>query len=341
MEGSYARAFRRLGSQVTHWDVPAAIRRRVRGGRLGSFINDFWPSEAWIAKANRDLLTLVFKVKPDILLVGGANRVTAGALAQIRATLPDCRLVLIWPDPMIYCFSNVVQSLPLYDLVATYSKATVEPFLRLGAAKAAWVPLGFDGELHPPHAPASGREAEFSDCDVSFIGDYTPEREELAVKFIKAGIRIKIWGPVAWRRAAADRKALRSYWQGGPVFGAEFSLAMRSAPLALNPINAVSYPTANMRFFEIPGCGGVPLSARCPEMEDEFPDGVACFYYDSPDGAVDIARRLLADDSVRRRVAREGRDRVWKGHTYVHRAIHILSLIGSASPVTAVGQSGR
>jgi spore maturation protein CgeB len=344
LEGSYLRAFQKLGLTVTSWDMPKALVGRTRLGPIGRFVNGFWPVEVWVMKANRDLLLAVLKSSPDLLLVFGGSSVSGGVLGQIKAALPQCQIVLIWPDSLLYCYSWVLDAIPAYDLIATYSRATVDPFLRLGARRAAWVPLGFDPELHSPYPDENqnSRAVVYANCDASFVGSYTPEREEIVVQLVSAGLRVRVWGSRDWERAARDRAALKKYWQGGPLFGKDFCLAVRSAPVSLNPINPVTYPAANMRFFEIPGCGGVSVCAKSPELEAEFPDRQACYYYDSPADAARVVRMALDDPEGRKRVSRAGQEIVLGAHTYVHRAQQILELVNlrqAAHPAVIGGLS--
>jgi hypothetical protein len=327
LEGSYARAFEKLGISAAQWNMPATIDRNARGGRIGALVGQFWPVETWTAKASRELLLFVMDLRPDLVVVGGTNRVSAGALAQIKASLPKCKLVLIWPDTLLNCYSHSIDSLPVYDLVAAFSRESIDAFVRLGARRVSWVPLAFDPDLHPPDLQVGSEGTIYADCDASFVGNYSPEREELVLHLTSRGFRIKVWGPVEWRKSAKDRKALRKYWQGGPLFGKDYCLAIKSAPISLNPISPLTFPAANMRFFEILGMGGTPLSAPCPEMQDEFPDQEACFYYGDGKDVADVLERMIRCRQVLDAVVKTGQERILRSHTYVHRTKQILNTV--------------
>lgn len=328
LEGSYQRAFRQLGHVATPWDMPAAIARHTRLGRFGALVNGFLPVEPWIGKANRELFLSVMDLRPDVLVVTGTTRVMASALSQIKAAHPGCKLVLIWPDTLLNCRSYSVDSIPLYDLVATYSKSTLDSFSRLGARCAAWVPLGFDPELHPPDIKPTEKAHAYGECDASFVGNYSLQREAVMVKLVEDGVRVKVWGPLEWKRSAINRRAFAKYWQGGPLFAKDFVMAIKSAPISLNPIDPANYPAANMRFFEILGCGGVPISARCPELADEFPDRERCFYYGQDLDVTSVVRTVLGDVALRERVRQSGQAHTLAVHTYAHRAEQIIKLLG-------------
>ena len=144
LEGSSVRAFQGIGCEVTRWDLPRALDRHTRLGRVGRLAQAFLAVEPWTAKANRDLFVAVMDLRPDIVVVGGTHRVLAGTLAQIKTSFPACSLVLVWPDSLLNCYSHSVNAIPVYDLIATYSQTSVNSFYRLGARRVEWVPLGFD-----------------------------------------------------------------------------------------------------------------------------------------------------------------------------------------------------
>jgi spore maturation protein CgeB len=82
-----------------------------------------------------------------------------------------------------------------------------------------------------------------------------------------------------------------------------------------------------MRFFETLASGGTLLTSSCPEFADEFPDGIASFYFDSPEALVARVKDLLPRGDLRKAVAEEGQRRVLAGHTYVDRGRQLLRLL--------------
>jgi len=322
--GSYGRAFQRLGYRTDPWDFEAAETRHARLGGIGARFQRLVIVEPWLKRANRELVIAVRERKPDILGVGCATRVTAGALAQIRASSPSTRLVLFWPDPLQNLEVGTVQALPLYDLVATYARSSVDPLLRLGAKRVEWVPFAADTELFESYAEVRDQDAAAFACDVGFIANFRPERERAVLALRNAGIHVRVWGVNGWQKRSGDKRAARGYWEGRPLFGPEFARATRSFKLALNVIDPTNYPGANMRFFETLACGGTLLTSACPELCADFPDGVAAHYFESIDHLVRRARELLPQAAARRAIAEEGRRRVLAGHTYVDRAQQVL-----------------
>ncbi len=319
LERAYADAFEQAGCEVLRFDLFSLEQRFVRLGAPGRFFNRFVPVEPWIRKANRQLVLESRSFRPDVIVVVGQNRVLAGALAQ-TLLVTNARAIYIWPDSLVSLSGERIDVLPLYDLVATYSRDSAPMLERLGARHAAWIPLAGD--------PAAARKPESGPlaADVSFIGQWRPEREAVLGALLEGlpGRDVKIWGPDWGRRA---RSRVRAAWQGRPLFGEEFARAIASSKINLNVIDDTN-SAPNNRFFEIPCLGGFQLSSACPEMEDEFQQGRDICYYREIGEIPNVVRDLLSDETRRAEIARSGAEKARRGHTWAHRVRQIFDLVG-------------
>jgi spore maturation protein CgeB len=88
------------------------------------------------------------------------------------------------------------------------------------------------------------------------------------------------------------------------------------------------------RNFEVPGCGAFLLTADVENLQDYYDRGreIAC-YGDTADLIVQV-RTFLADPDRRESIARAGRERTLRQHTYAHRFEAIFGRSGLA-PVPA------
>jgi spore maturation protein CgeB len=326
--GSYGRALEHMGADVRYWDEHAAIGRVVRLGRIGKRFNAFVPIAPWEARANRQFAVAARAERPHAIVIAGSSRIDAGVLAQVRAALPDVRLVLVWSDTLVNLRQPTLAALPLYDLVATYSERSLESFKKLGARNVRWVPFAADPYLFPADVSMTAEQERKLACDVVFVGNPRPERERAVLALLERGMDVKVWGTSDWVRRTTDRARARRYWQGSPVFGADFVRANRCARLALNVIDDTNYPAANMRFFETLACRTPSLVSSCPEMEGVFPEGVGVAYFHGEEELLSKASDLIHDGDRRRRMADEGHTRVLAQHTYEHRARQVLAEIG-------------
>src|SRR5262245_11641136 len=96
LESSYQRAFETLGCQVSIFDFENAVGRHCRFGKLGRLVSTYLTVEAWIRKANRDLVLQALDFRSDLVIVIGQQPIRAGALTQIKAC-GDVGLVCVWP----------------------------------------------------------------------------------------------------------------------------------------------------------------------------------------------------------------------------------------------------
>lgn len=324
LELSYKRAFEALSCQVQCIDIQQFARSTVRFGRFGRVANQLVQVEPWLRKANRMLVLAILQARPDVVITFGDYRLSTGALAQIKAA-SSAALVHVWPDTLLNWRNEMTPALPLYDLIATYSKATVPLFQALGARRVQWIPLGCDPTLHAPSAEQI-ESPPAQDIEVSFVGGWRPEREAVLKQL--GQFDLKVWGP-DWGKRSTDRDFIRRTWQGRALYGSDFTQTVARSKINLNIIDPTNFPAANMRFFEIPVAGGLQVCSSCPEMEDILRHGEHLFYYQHPDALPDLLRSLLADDTLRAQVGSAGRQQVLAEHTYTHRARHIVEILDS------------
>jgi hypothetical protein len=331
LERSYRTALELLGYEVRCFDIVSAVHAHCRFGPLGRLFNNFVSVEPWIRKANRDLVMQALDYKPAYVLTFGYFPIQAGALAQIRASI-GAALVHIWPDTLANVNSNLIACLPLFDLVASYSEASLGELQRLGAKQVVWIPLAGDPLMH---APTECKEAEQTlyGADVTFIGGWRPEREAILTEL--TSFDLKIWGP-DWGRRCRGNRALLKKWQGRALYENEFARAVASSKINLNIIDPLNFPAANMRFFEVPVAGGFQVSSSCPELEHEFVDGEHLYYYRDTTDLTALITMLLGNSELRERVAKAGQDRVLSRHTYTHRVSEIFECVAGDGPKHAL-----
>lgn len=318
---SYKLAFEELGYEVACFDAGSSVEKHCRFGALGRAFNAHVPVATWGRKANRELVVTAGQLKPQLVVVVGNCPVSAGALAQMKASL-GVTLAHIWPDTLLNLDSSLIECLPLYDLECVYSQSAVEPVRRLGASRPVWMPLAGDPSLHGAPQCTASEAAEYG-AEVAFIGGWRPERETVLAAL--ARFDLKIWGP-DWGRRCRNNPAIMKAWQRRALRGREFAKASASSKVNLNIIDQTNYPAANMRFFEVPCAGGLQLCSPCPEMEHEFKHEETVFYYRHESGLSDQIRRLLDDSELRGKVKQAAHRKVMEKHTYLHRAKQILSL---------------
>lgn len=320
LANSFVRAFRAEGHEVAAFDLGRCIQKYVLGGRIGRKIHTFWPVEAWLRKGNRELAVRFQQERPDVVLVCGNTPISYGVLAFWKS-VSTARLVLYWPDTLTNLTQDQFNCVPFYDVVATYSAATLEAFLRLGCSKTTWLPFAGDQEFIGIPTKA---EPEYA-YDLTFAGGWRPEREKALSAAARAfpHLRIHVRGTY-WRQNCKDARLFKEF-NPAPLYGEGFGDLIRASRINLNVIDDTNFPAANMRFFEVPTAGGLQLCSPCPEQESVFLHGKHLLYFSSEDALVEQIGQVLARPDHAADMRREGHALAAAEHTYRHRVNHLLS----------------
>jgi len=321
LEKSYQRAFLKLHWRVHHWNPQHALSKSVRFGKVGQTLAQFTQIEPWMLKASLELLAMAYELKPDLILVIATTGVHAGTLAQIRVAIPDTKIYMIFPDTPHNLVTNRIQCLPLFDRVIVYSHELVDVFERMGARRA--VPLGFaaDIDLHQPYL--DNGDADLRNADISFIGNWRPEREAFLEQL--ADFNLVIWGSYYWNKRTRPRSPLRKFWAGRTAEGQEFARAVSASKISLNILGPISWPGPNMRTFELPACRAFVLSERHPGVTQYFKEDLSIVYYSSVEEVREKLNYYLQEEVARKKIAQAGYETIiYGGNTYVDRAKTII-----------------
>ncbi|HET7547786.1 MAG TPA: glycosyltransferase [Usitatibacter sp.] len=320
LETSYARALGKLGWSIERWNPREALRRAVRGGRLGAALATFVHVEPWVRKANVELLQAVERLRPRLVLIIATSGVRAGTLAQCRVLSPESRIYMIYPDSPHGMDADRIACLRACHRVAASTRPWARALLGLGAPRTHFVPFAADTALYDSaRAPAQASRR----WDVGFIGTWRPEREEALERF--SDFRLAVWGGKYWSRRTNPGGSVRGNWRGHELIGEEVVRACAETRVMLNILDPITWPGPNMRSFELPACRAFVLSQRTPEILEFFREGEEIECFDSLDEARDKARHYLSNDAARERIAARGYERVVNGgETYADRAQTIL-----------------
>lgn len=168
-------------------------------------------------------------------------------------------------------------------------------------------------------------------ADVIFVGHYEPDGREIRIRaLMNSGIQVKIYGASKYwsRDILGDLYDRLEPIQ--PVEGDDYAKALRGAKICLAFLSKLNRDTYTRRCFEIPACGGLMLAERTKDLTNMFiEDEEACFF-SSDEELLDKVRWLLANPSIRERIAASGMNRVWKdGHDVSSRAKQFLKQLSS------------
>ena len=207
-----------------------------------------------------------------------------------------------------------MQLAPAYDGFFTHDSSSLARHRGAGT-RAHYLAFGCDPEyLRPPPLPS--KDARWT-APLVFVGSRDAVREPVLRELAADGL--VAWGPG---------------WPLGPLYGEDFVRALAGAKVGVNVHqqfgergDPARYGTgANMRVFELAAVGTPQLSDAKADIARHFTPDREIVLYRSAAELADRARALLADDTLRRRLAAAARERAVREHTWRHRLEELLTV---------------
>jgi hypothetical protein len=207
------------------------------------------------------------------------------------------------------------------DLAWTSARIACEWYLVEGG-NPVYMGEGCSPELYPS-------EQAIPDIDVSFVGQAYGFRRGLIDRLQRLGLSVTTAG---------------SGWPSG-VIGADDASRLYQRSKIILGMGGIGWSAdlknVKGRDFEMPAVGNaVYLTSYNPDLTEHFDLGREICCYSTVDECFELAHALLANETKRVAIARQGRRRCLREHTWVHRFRRILELLGiQASPASCDSQS--
>lgn len=314
------KALRRAGWDVhvvPEWDFVPVKYRSFHMKAIGKLIRPLA-----VREYNRELELQARRLEPDILLVFKGTWVQDTSIRAIRAR--GVRCYNYYTDVSFRAHGPYIpRALPHYDWVFTTKTFGLSDMReQLGITRASHIQFAFDPDLHRP-LPMSERDEARYGCDVSFIGTWSPKKELLLDEIARRrpDVRLCIWGE-QWHKARSP--LLRSVIGGREVVGNEFVRALLATKINLSIMSEARKQSSRgdqvaSRTFAVPACGAFVLHERTAELLRLFEEGehLACF--SDADEMIEKIDYYLARPELRRRLALQARELVWREHSWDRR----------------------
>jgi spore maturation protein CgeB len=272
------------------------------------------PAEA----VEKRMLRAVEDARPDFFLTLYGANISGGVLAQLRERgVPTANWWL--NDP--FQFERATKILPAYDFAFSNARGSVEGYAARGIRNVHFLPTACEPSVHRP-LPARAMA-----CDVSFAGDWSAMREEIAGKLVAAGVDLRIFGP--WRRKLATDSPLRPRLEHGfftPQRMAEIFAACK-ATLNIHTWRGKFDYGLNPRVFEAAACGTPQLVDWKRELDELFDESerAAMLVYRTDEELIEKARRLPSDLRDKAVAASAS---IRERHSYLARMRELLRICG-------------
>jgi len=268
------------------------------------------------ARRERRVIAAARRLRPDLTLVLKGEVYGPDVLSEVK-THTAGPMVTWWVDSP-FTTSGAIARLAAFDRVFIFDRAYLPELGAAGVSRTTFLPCACDETVYRPMALSAGDRGRVG-SDVAFVASYYPRRGTL-VRELAATMNVGLWGH-GWDRPEARQELGGAVAVRGGVVGDRTAVRIYNA--AAIGLNAHHPQTrlggVNTRTFELLASGTVPLVDRIGGLEELLEPGreVAC--YGSIEEARDVATRLLRDPAERSAIARRGRERTLREHTYVAR----------------------
>lgn len=301
-------AFEHLGCEVHRFKWQSYYGTGLKG-----FAQQRWLTGPGIWALNRDLLRDTTVVQPDVVFV---TRGVPLRLSTLRAIKQQTHATLVSynnDDPFggvqtKRLWKNFIECIPGYDLHFVFRSVNVPEYYEYGAKSVEVLLPYYVPALHYPITLNDGDLSRFT-CDIAFVGHAKNDgRLDFFRALVKENYDLRLYG-LHW-----ERFVKRAPWLNGriypPVWGLDYTRAIRASKVALAFFARVNRDTYTTRTFEIPAIGTSMLSERTPDMMGFFREGIEAAYFSTSEDLIEKANWLLHDDDARADMAYYARQRV-------------------------------
>jgi spore maturation protein CgeB len=303
--GYRLRSLQRLGQDVIAFDVPSyeptskylsALRVRTPIGPL-------------VHTINRDLLRMVRKHKPDVLLFDRPTYFTKSTIRQIKQT--GATTVYFNQDNPFGqrndgCWYQLLQVFRLFDLHCAIRNSDVVRFRNWGLQYVR-IMLSYEPTMHfPPVREWSDNQRSRS---FSYVGSPYEERPEFLRQLgEQEHIPVAIAGPPNWKKALSPQMFAR-YVLDGLLLDSAYREAIWHSRINLSFITRLNEEDIGHKSVEIAACQGFLLALRTPGHQAIFEEDREAVFFSSVEECADKCRFYLNRPDLREAIARRGRER--------------------------------
>ncbi len=272
------------------------------------------------------------KFQPDLIIVLKGELILPNTLRRLKNLKNRPTVVTWWVDnPILYGEKHrwwvFPYCVPLYDRFFIFDYSYFAPLEKMGARNIAFLPCAADPAHYHP-VEVTGEQREKFGSSLCFVASFYNSRGELITPFIDIP-EIGIWGG-GWIKFLRDigRDDLFNIVKAPSLSINEVNIAYQVAKVVLNSHhNQTKNGGLNTRAFEVLASGGLELTDYIEGMESLLTPGVDVAVYRSPQEGAQLALQLLQDESMRKKIALSGHERVMDEHTYAHRVRTILNAL--------------
>lgn len=266
---------------------------------------------------NRQFLELCREFQPDLVFLTRGLRFKLETLAALR----DMTTVFCWHTESESRFPEIEPELPYYHHTYLFSSLSLERARALGFANTSLLLHALDTGLFYP----IGLPKKYDWC---FVGQWHPRRQRYCEALARVSGNFAIYGP-RWRKQVYRQPALWWRVKGWEIWGEALNRLYNQSRVAVNISVWGDKPGeshgANMRLLEIPATGTCLLTDHAGDAARLLTPGEEFVAAASLEDMQAQLATLLADETRRERLARQGCAKASHIRTYDHMAAEIVA----------------
>lgn len=289
------------------------------------------PSEDWFYTI---LAAQIKHYKPDILFNQEINSIRHQFLNEMK---PHVGLIV---GQHAASQLSEEKDWSVYDLIISSFPPTLE-WLRKRDVPAELLRLGFEPRV------LAQLESDGRKIPVSFVGSFHPVHSTRVewLEYLCSRLPVEVWSPDVKYLSASS--SIRGAYRGS-AWGASMYQTLRDSLITLNHHGNIPPHANNLRLFEATGVGAMLITDWKVDIEEIFQPGKEVVTYRTPEECAELVQYYLEHADEREAIARAGRERTLREHTYYQRMQELLTILerhlaqrGRAKNVLTVGGSAQ
>lgn len=304
-----AQAFRRLGHNLIEVDEEDYVPWRWQGNVTRALRRILSP--VWIHDYNQAVLKQASSSAYDFVLVFKGNLLRPETVKSLKGK--GWPIYNFYPDVSFQDHGpNIPAALQWYDCVFTtkryHGKHEMQEF---SIRDLQHVRHGFDPEVHRPVAASPDIAARYA-SDVSFVGCWSPEKEEKLLYLLRhlPELSVKVFG-LGWKYASSEFKDKMGTNLRPGAFGDELAMVYCASKVNLGLLscsksNPKLQDQTTARTFQIPATKSFMLHEDTPEVRTFFKDPEEVVLFSNNEDLVKKVRAALTDPDLRRAISQKG-----------------------------------
>lgn len=278
-----------------------------------------------------DLKRTVLTFQPELALTMVGFKMPPSIIQLLKKN--GIRLA-IWLTEDPYYIDRTIKLIHEYDYVFTIEYAALDVYKESGHEQVYYLPLGTDPNIFRPIILSKKHH-----CDICLVGYPYPDRIQLIIELLKnTDYSIRVVGK-QWEKAIPNSRRYANLsvlptW----IPPEEVVTYYNSAAINLNThrpyhlkqnknARGVINQSINNRTFDIASCGAFQLIKFKPDLYQHFIEGEEIVSFKSSEELIEKIHYYMSAEEKRLRIAKNGRERVLRAHTFVHRLDEMLSLL--------------